>query len=158
MCENHRRAMYTLVLFLHSWLRWLALGAGVAALFAAFGKGGDDLRRLERRGLIFMIALDTQLLLGLLLYGRLSPFTSQAMQDFGGAMRDPTLRFWAVEHFTMMLVAAILVHVGRVLARKAVDAEKKRKRMLVCFGVALLLILMAIPWPWMSVGRPLFRM
>ncbi|HVH27475.1 MAG TPA: hypothetical protein VM818_11970 [Vicinamibacterales bacterium] len=150
--------MYTLVLFLHSWLRWLALGAGLAAVLAALGKGGEDVRRLERRGLVFMIALDTQLLLGLLLYGLLSPFTSQAMQDFGGAMRDPLLRFWAVEHFTMMLMAAILVHVGRVLARNTADAGKKRKRMLVCFGLALLLILVGIPWPWMAVGRPLFRM
>jgi hypothetical protein len=150
--------MYTLVLLLHSWLRWLALGAGLAAVFAALGKGGEDLRRLERWGLVFMIALDTQLLLGLLLYGLLSPFTSQAMQDFGSAMRDPLLRFWAVEHFTMMLIAAILVHVGRVLARNATDPGKKRKRMLVCFGLALLLILVGIPWPWMTVGRPLFRM
>jgi hypothetical protein len=30
--------------------------------------------------------------------------------------------------------------------------------MLVCFGLALLLILVGIPWPWMTVGRPLFRM
>jgi hypothetical protein len=149
--------MYTVVLFLHSWLRWLALGAGGAAVFAAFGKSGADVRRVERWGLLFMIALDTQLLLGLLLYGLLSPFTRQAMQDFGGAMRDPLLRFWAIEHFVMMLIAAILVHVGRVLARNTTDPEKKRKRMLVCFGLALLLILVGIPWPWMSVGRPFFR-
>jgi hypothetical protein len=149
--------MYSAVLLLHSWLRWLALGAGVASVFAAFGKGGDAVRSAERWGLIFMIALDVQLLLGLLLYGTLSPFTTQAMQDFGGAMRDPLLRFWAVEHFTMMLGAAILVHVGRILARSAKDVEKKRKRMLICFGIALLLILVGIPWPWMTVGRPLFR-
>jgi hypothetical protein len=149
--------MYAVVLFLHSWLRWLALGSGVAAVFASFDRGGNNIRAVERWGLIFMIALDTQLLLGLLLYGGLSPFTSQAMADFGGAMRDPLLRFWAVEHFTMMLLAAILVHVGRVLARNVTDPEKKRMRMLICCGLALLLIIIGIPWPWMSVGRPLFR-
>ena len=82
-----------------------------------------------------MIALDVQVLLGLLLYGSLSPFTAQAMSDFGAAMRDPVLRFWAVEHFTMMLSAAVLVHVGRVLARKTASAEQKRKRLLICFGL-----------------------
>ena len=65
-----------------------------------------------------MIALDVQMLLGLLLYGVLSPYTAAAMKDFGAAMRDPVLRFWAVEHLTMMLSAVVLVHVGRVLARK----------------------------------------
>jgi hypothetical protein len=80
-----------------------------------------------------------------------------AMQDFGTAMRDPILRFWAVEHFTMMLSAAILVHVGRVLARKTADAGKKRMRLLICFGLALLLILLGMPWPGMATGRPLFR-
>ena len=104
-----------------------------------------------------MIALDLQVLLGLVLYGALSPFTAQAMQDFGAAMRNPSLRFWAVEHFTLMLLAAIVVHVGRVLARKTSDTGKKRMRLLVCFAIALLLIFIGIPWPGTANGRPLFR-
>jgi hypothetical protein len=115
------------------------------------------MNRAERWGLMFMIALDLQLVLGLLLYGILSPFTAQAMADFGGAMRDPSLRFWAVEHLSMMLLAVVLVHVGRVLARKTSNPDKKRTRLLICFGIALLLMLGAIPWPGMSTGRPLFR-
>jgi hypothetical protein len=150
--------MYSTVLFLHSWLRWLAVVAGLGATVAAIGKGSSALRRAERWGLIFMIALDVQVLLGLLLYGTLSPFTEQAMADFGAAMRSPILRFWAVEHFTLMLSAAVLVHVGRVLARKTTNAEQKRKRLLVCFTLALLVMLAGIPWPGMATGRPLIRL
>jgi heme A synthase len=149
--------MYLTVLFLHSWLRWLALIAGVGAIFAVLGKGDAGLKGAERWGLIFMITLDIQMLLGLLLYGVLSPYTAAAMKDFGAAMRDPVLRFWAVEHLTMMVSAVVLVHVGRVLARKTADADKKRKRFLICFGLAVLLILLGIPWPGMASGRPLFR-
>lgn len=149
--------MYSAVLLLHSWLRWLAVAGGIGATVFASRSGGDSLRRAERWGLIFMIALDLQVLLGLLLYGVLSPLTAQAMDDFGGAMRNPTLRFWAVEHFTLMLLAAIAVHLGRVLARKTADAGKKRKRLLVCFIVAVLLMLAGIPWPGTANGRPLFR-
>jgi hypothetical protein len=68
--------MYLTVLLLHSWLRWLALVAGVGATFAALSKGDgtpQGLRGAERWGLIFMITLDVQMLLGLLLYGFLSP-------------------------------------------------------------------------------------
>ena len=149
--------MYSTVLLLHSWLRWLALIAGVLATFAPLGKGDRRLQSAERWGLIFMVALDVQLLLGLLLYGVLSPYTAAAMNDFGAAMRDPVLRFWAVEHLTMMLAAVILVHVGRVLARKTADVDKKRKRLLICFGLAVLLVLLGMPWPGMVNGRPLFR-
>ena len=149
--------MYTTVLFLHSWIRWAALIFALIATSFALGKGSDSLRNAERWGFRLMIALDLQLLLGLLLYGMLSPFTRQAMQDFGAAMRDSTLRFWAVEHLTMMLGAVVLVHVGRVLARKAANPETKRKRILIFFGIALLLILGGIPWPFMANARPLFR-
>ena len=150
--------MYATVLLLHSWLRWLAVVAGFGATLAAIGKDSRSVRRAESWGLIFMIALDVQVLLGLLLYGTLSPFTSQAMSDFGAAMRDPVLRYWAVEHFTMMLSAAILVHVGRVLARKTASIEQKRTRLLICFTLALLVMLAGIPWQGMSIGRPLFRL
>ena len=155
--------MYLAILLLHSWLRWLTLIAGVGATFAAFGAGSGaqqqpkSLRGAERWGLIFMITLDVQMLFGLLLYGMLSPYTAAAMNDFGAAMRDPVLRFWAVEHLTMMLAAVILVHVGRVLARKTDDVNKKRTRFLICFGLAVLLILLGTPWPGMANGRPLFR-
>jgi hypothetical protein len=152
--------MYFTVLLLHSWLRWLALVAGVGATFAALSKGDGtpkSLQSAERWGLIFMITLDVQMLLGLLLYGVLSPYTAAAMKDFGAAMRDPGLRFWAVEHPAIMLSAVILVHVGRVLARKSADVGTKRKRLLICFGLAVLLILLRTPWPGMANGRPLFR-
>jgi hypothetical protein len=149
--------VYLAFLFLHSWLRWLALIAGVGATFAALGKGDAGVKGAERWGLIFMITLDLQMLIGLVLYGFLSPYTAAAMRDFGAAMRDPVLRFWAVEHLAMMLLAVVLVHVGRVLARKTADADGKRRRFLVCFGLALLLILLRIPWPGMATGRPLFR-
>jgi len=149
--------MYSTVLFLHSWVRWLALVAGVGATFATLGAGGAALSRAERWGRIFMIALDVQMLLGLLLYGLLSPYTAAALKDFGAAMREPVLRFWAVEHLTMMLAAVIVAHVGKVLARKATDPAKKRMRLLLCFGVALLLVLLGMPWPGRATARPLFR-
>jgi hypothetical protein len=149
--------MYSTILLLHSWVRWLALAAGVGAIFGALSKGDGAIRTAERWGLIFMIALDVQMLLGLLLYGLLSPYTAAAMKDFGAAMRDPMLRFWAVEHLTTMVSAVVLVHVGRVLARKSADISTKRKRLLIFFTLAVLLILLGMPWPGTANGRPLFR-
>ena len=151
--------MYTFVLLLHSWLRWAALVAGVGATMAAFTDRAPTagLGRADRWGLALMAALDLQMLLGLLLYLVLSPTMEAIRQNFGAAMQDRVARFWAVEHISMMLMAVILVHVGRVLARKAKTPEARRTRLLVCFGIATLAMIAATPWPGMSNGRPLFR-
>ena len=152
--------MYTLVLILHSWLRWVALGAGVAAIGASVGDRGDTSAggSAERWGLIFMIVLDLQMLFGLLLYLVLSPFTTEAMRDFGAAMRSPGLRFFAVEHLVLMFAAVILAHVGRLLARKAPTPEARRTRRLICYALAMVVMLLGIPWPGTPAGRPLFRL
>jgi hypothetical protein len=151
--------MYTFVLLLHSWLRWAALVAGVGATMAALTDRAQTagLGRADRWGLALMATLDLQMLLGLLLYLVLSPTMEAIRQNFGAAMQDRVARFWAVEHISMMLMAVILVHVGRVLARKAKTPEARRTRLLVCFGIATLAMIAATPWPGMSNGRPLFR-
>jgi heme A synthase len=149
--------MYTLVLAVHSWLRWVALIAGVVAIYSLLSDRKSS-SRADLWGLVLMIALDIQLLLGVLLYGALSPFTAEAMRDFGAAMRNPGLRFFAVEHVTLMVAAVVLVHAGRVMGRKAITRDAKRMRLVMCFGLATLLMVLAIPWPGMASGRPLFRL
>jgi hypothetical protein len=148
--------MYSLVLILHSWLRWIAIAAGVGATAAA-ASGPPGRSGSERPGLLFMISMDLQMLLGLLLYAFLSPNTAAVFKDFGAAMKDPVARFWAVEHVTMMLAAVVLAHVGRVLGRKASTPGKKRTRLLISFGLSTLLMIAGTPWPGMRAGRPLFR-
>jgi hypothetical protein len=153
--------MYLLVLVLHSWLRWAVIIAGLLAvvtlLMSQPRPGVAD--PSDRWGRFFIIALDLQFVLGLLLYVGLSPTTYAIFHEtgFGAAMRDPVARFWAVEHVTLMLVAVVVAHVGRVLARKAATPAAKRTRLLVCFVVALLAIFARTPWPGTTAGRPLFR-
>ncbi len=145
--------MYELVLFLHSWLRWLVIIAGIGATAMAL----TNRPQLERWGLIFMISLDVQMLLGLIMYLGLSPNMSAIFENFGEAMRTSSTRFWAVEHVALMMFAVIIAHVGRVLMRKAATPASRRTRALVCFGLALIAIFAATPWPGMVTGRPLFR-
>ena len=152
--------MYPFVLSLHSWLRWVALVAGVAATVTTLADRSATLRegRADMWGLVLMMVLDIQMLLGLLLYLVVSPNMKAIRENFGGAMRDAGLRFFAVEHLALMLAAVVLVHVGRVLARKAPTSDAKRMRRLICFGLATVLTVIGIPWPGMAGGRPLFRL
>lgn len=140
-------------------MRWGAIVAGFGATLATLtdARPGEN-SRADRWGLFLMMAMDIQLLLGLMLYLVLSPFTAEARQNFALAMRTPQLRYWAVEHITVMLVAVVLVHVGRVLARNAKTPESKRMRLLICFGIATFAMLFGTPWPGLPNGRPLFRL
>jgi hypothetical protein len=151
--------MYLPVLVLHSLLRWLVLVAGllaaVRALTGLFGPRPwtptDD-----RAGRLFTIALDVQVAIGLLLYAALSPVTTGAFEDLGAAMRNSTLRYWAVEHVALMLAALALAHVGRARIRRARLDTARHRQAAVFFGIALVLVFLAIPWPWMPEARPMF--
>ena len=150
--------MYTTVLALHSAVRWVALVAVVGTALAALrGKVAGPTSLADRWGLVAMMALDIQLLLGLLLYFVISPNMGPILADMGGAMKDPALRFWAVEHTASMFGAIALAHIGRVWARKAGSDSAKRQRLLTCFGLAIALICLGMPWPGRPGGRPWFR-
>jgi len=147
--------MYPVVLFVHSWLRWIVAMAAVAAVARAFygWLGKKDWARLDDQlGLLFSTSLDVQLLLGLILYVFLSPLTQAAFKNFGAAMASSPLRFFAVEHLVMMVIAVVLGHVGRALSKKATEATAKHRLAAILYGLATLAILLAIPW-----SRPLFR-
>lgn len=151
--------MYSVVLFTHSWLRYLVLGFGIALLvLCARGlQRGAWTEQAERTHVLFTALLDVQLLLGLWLYFKLSPVTQAALANMGAAMKEPTLRFFGVEHIATMLIAVIVAHVGR--ARSKRKQERARfKSVLITQAIWLVLTLAAIPWPGLDVGRPLFRL
>jgi uncharacterized membrane protein YozB (DUF420 family) len=153
--------MYLPILILHSLVRWAVLVLGLwAVLRGLTGVLGPRpwTPADERAGRWFVIVTDVQTLLGLLLYGVFSPITRTALSDMGAAMTSGALRFWAVEHLAMMLVALVLVHIGRSRARKARFDMGKHKRAAIFYALALAAMLVAIPWPWMSDGRPLIRL
>ncbi len=152
--------MYNSVLVLHSWLRWVVLIAGLLVVVrAAMGMNGQTRWGAgdERNVKIFLGSLDLQFLLGLLLYGVLSPIVRLAMSDVAGAMRNGDSRFWLVEHLAGMLVAVVFAHVGRGKLKKAADDGSKQRMAALFFGIAMVVMLLSIPWPGMPAARPLFR-
>ena len=152
--------MYASALWLHSWLRWAVLLTGLVAWFRAIR--GKTARRPwtpqdELWGLLLTISVDLQLLVGLVLYLFLSPITKIGVRNFAAAMQIPVARFFTVEHLAGMIVGIALVHVGRVKIRKADDAARKHRLAMVLFGIALVVMIISIPWPGLPVSRPIFR-
>lgn len=148
------------VLITHNLLRWGVLIFGlwtvVNALSGVFSKrkySASD----NRSNLLFMVFCDIQLLIGLILYFNGIWFT-MLKTDAKEVMKNSVLRFFAIEHVLMMIIAWLLVHVGRSMIKRSNTDAQKHKRMLLFFGLAFLLIIAMIPWPFRStgIGRALF--
>lgn len=141
--------MYTGFLHLHDTLRWLLL----VSLVITLGKylvgwfGNQPWKKVDNiLGIVFTSLMDLQLLTGLVLYFFLSPVTKMALSDFGAAMKNADLRFYAVEHLSMMLIAVVLVHIGRAKSKKAVTDTSKFKLATIFYLIALVVMVAAIPW------------
>jgi hypothetical protein len=151
--------MYDILLRAHSGLRWVVLILLVAtvimsihALFTNKEFSSGD----KKVALFTLIFTHIQLVLGLILYF-ISPWVKAAMADMGAAMKDPQLRFWVVEHFALMLIAIILITIGYSSSKRAKSNLKKYRRLGIFYAIGLVLILVAIPWPFReAIGRGWF--
>lgn len=152
--------MYSAFLLIHSLLRWVVVIAGLVVIARAITglTGRRGWQPADATGVRwFSVAMDVQFVIGLLLYVWLSPFIRDAWADMAATMRNAPLRFFAVEHVTGMLIAIALVHVGKSKIAKAADAAQKHKLALIFFSIAMVVILVSIPWPGTPGGRPLLR-
>ena len=151
--------MYQTLLILHSWSRWLVLVSGLIAIYRAY-VGYSGRRPFTRAdngiGASFSGFMWLQVIIGLGLYFGLSPYGLNAMKQ-AGAMKDPTTRFFGMEHVVVMILAAVLAQVGRIAIKKAGNDTLKHKKALTYFGITLLLVLLMIPWGIWNPARPLFR-
>jgi hypothetical protein len=152
--------MAAVLLVAHSWLRWVALLLGALAVVRAVAgrtSGRPWSAADGAAGRWYTRALDVQALVGLLLYFGFSPYLTVAGQDLGRAMATPAIRFWLVEHLTVMLVALALAHVGAVRIRTAATDAARFGRAALFFGLSLAAVVLASPWPGLAYARPLFR-
>ena len=153
--------MYSTFLLLHSYTRWLVLLFGAWAVFRAVsGERTAWTKQDNIAGAAFIGSMHLQLLLGLILYFGLRPFGIQAFQRLGGeVMKNPESRFWGVEHIAMMVIAFICAQVGRSISKKTAltDPAAAHRKALLWFGVALVIVLLMVPWGLWNPARPLFR-
>jgi uncharacterized membrane protein YphA (DoxX/SURF4 family) len=146
--------MYPILLAAHNLIRWFALIIGIVIVVLSFlgWFGKKEWSDRDRKwGMYYTISMDIQLLLGLLLYIVFSPITRAAFLDFGAAMSNSGLRFFAIEHALVMLLAVVFAHLGSVFSKKAQDSTGKFKRAALWYALSVLLLIAGMPW-----FRPLF--
>lgn len=141
--------MYATLLTVHNLLRWAVLLGGLYAITKSvlgIMHKRDFTKQENLSHALFVGFCHLQLLLGLILYF-ISPVVDQALANgMGAAMKDPASRFVAVEHISSMIIAIVLIQVGRTLSKKQTEAMAKHKKAVVFFSIGLILILSRIPW------------
>lgn len=153
--------MYNGLLHLHNLLRWVILLLLVIAIIKSF-TGMSNNKPLtsgdKKVGLFLMISAHIQLLIGLYqwLIGRYGIFTASIPEGVS-VMKDKFFRFYMIEHPVGLIIAVILITIGRGQAKKNITDAQKHKRAFWCYMIALILILAVVPWPFRElVGRPWF--
>jgi uncharacterized membrane protein len=144
--------MYEALKIVHSLLRYALVFAAIYAIYRAVSglQNKTPYTSADNKASVFLIAfVHTQLVLGLLLYFVFSPWTSLPMN-----MKDSVIRFWKVEHIAVMVIAVVLFQLGRTFSKKATEDIQKHKKAAIFYGIAFVLMMASIPWPFMKVARP----
>lgn len=152
--------MHASLLIVHSLLRWLVL---LSLLYAVYNAGHGYLYRRSFSTTDNAVRHWTatighiQLIVGVLLYVY-SPIARFFWSDLKNALENVGVVFFGAYHSLLMLGAIILLTIGSALAKRKTEDEQKFKTQLIWFGIALVLILIAIPWPFSPLAsRPYFR-
>jgi hypothetical protein len=152
--------MHQIFLALHSINRWLVLIFLLYSIFLS-ARGYFQFRTFRSHDNMIRHVTATvshvQLLLGLSLY-MISPIVK-----FNPAMSETQL--WIDEHFFfrylhigLMLISVLLITIGSAKAKRMQTDREKFGTILLWFSTALLIILIAIPWPLSPLAiRPLLR-
>ncbi len=147
-CLTKNRSHMNALLAAHSGLRWIALLLLIFTVFKAISgrMGKKSYLPLDKKLATFTVMFfHIQLVLGLIL------FFGNKWHTLMGEMKDTSIRFFTVEHSLGMLLAAVLLTIGSAKAKKASSDEKKYKTISWTFGIALLIVLACIPWPFREI-------
>ncbi len=151
--------MYEGLLHLHNFLRWVILIFLLLSVLrhltaANQPYGGKD----KGFGLPLLISTHLNAIIGLYQW-IVGAWGLKLIQTngMGTVMKDSVNRFWAIEHPLMMLIAAILITIGYGQRKSKHTTRVQRRRAAIYYVLALIVILLAVPWPFREViGRPLF--
>lgn len=153
-------SMYQMLLYFHSIFRWLVLISLIFAIYRAW-RGyryqkpftGTDNSIRHWTATISHI----QLILGSTLYFK-SPFIKGFWADLKHTIQQIDLAFFGIAHFALMALAIILITIGSALSKRKPSDQEKFHTMLIWFSIALLIIFVAIPWPFSPfANRPYLR-
>lgn len=152
--------MYQTLIFYHNSMRWLLLASLLLILYRAY-KGYFTKSQFTKtdntiRHWTATIA-HIQLIIGMILYFK-SPLVQYFLANFKTTAQSFNMLFFGLIHSSLMLISIVLITIGSAVAKRKETDAAKFETMMIWFTVALVIIVIAIPWPFSPlVNRPYFR-
>lgn len=151
--------MFSFLLTFHSLFRWLVLFSLILSIITAYrGWKGGSAFTSAANSIRHWTATTAhlQLLIGVTIYFQ-SPTVMYSM-TVGIHQLTVEQAFFKYIHIILMLLAVVLITIGSAKAKRIATARAKYRTMLIWFIIALLVIIIAIPWPFSFLAsRPYFR-
>ncbi|MFD1770569.1 hypothetical protein [Sphingobacterium suaedae] len=148
------------LLILHSYYRWVVLAVMVMQgcwLLVHRSKRTIFSRRHFMILLACTMLYNVQGIIGLLLYCH-SPLVKGFLADFGAGVKNRQLRFFGMEHITMMLLALIFINIVTLFCWRKIGQQQTFATISKCYLWIYLMILASIPWSFSPLtSRPNFR-
>ena len=137
--------MYNIIQHSHSGIMWLAVAMLVLSVLLSvltlIKKEETTATKWFRLFKFTKWAFYVQALLGIVLL-----FISEKVHFGEGFMKSSDLRFYGMEHPLMMLIVVGLMAIGLFKSKKKPTAIQKNKTVMIYFSIALIVVLMMIPW------------
>ena len=133
----------------HSILRWAVLLFGLYTITKSargYFLKQEYTSNHNLSATLLIASVHLQVVIGLLLY--VARGWAENLSNMGDTMGNTTLRFWTVEHIFGMILAAVLIQIGRTKSKKATETSKKHRISMIYFTIGMLLIIAMIPWPF----------
>ncbi|MDJ1505810.1 hypothetical protein [Xanthocytophaga agilis] len=145
---------------MHSSVRWLVLTSLLYAIYRAYSGwfSGKPFSKFDHTiRLVTSTISHIQLGVGLCLYF-VSPIIDYYLHNYKDAVKDEQMRFFEMEHGSMMLLAIVIITIGSVQVKNTIKDNEKFRTMAIWFTMGLLVILISISWPFSPLAsRPYFR-
>lgn len=153
--------MFPTLLALHSLLRWFILLSILYSLFFAY-RGWLGARLFTKHDhwtrILTVSFVHIQLIVGCWLYYA-SPIVDYFLRNLSESMHQTQLRFFGLEHSSMMLTGVTMVTIGSSIARRRKSDKEKFKIIAIWYTLALIIIFASIPWAFSPfTARPYYRL
>lgn len=155
-----RKLNMTFLIALHSLFRWLVLVSLVYSVYRGYRglKNNRDFGKSDNRWRHNTATIaHIQLIIGFVIYFK-SPIVQNFYANFRTSVQQLEMLFFGLLHILLMLSAIVVITIGSALAKRRKTDREKFKTMLVWFLAALIIIFLAIPWPFSPLAsRPYFK-
>lgn len=135
--------MYKIILHIHIWSSVLFMLVSLVfsvLLFVGVVRKRDYSSQYIWLENSFIVLLYLGLFLGIALYFMM-PANKYIIHSAAEVNHILSLRFWSIEHFSVMLFAVLLAQIGKIFTVKSHNADSKFKYALFYYGFATVLTL-----------------